>query len=286
MDFAEFLKSQGASADDIKALTEGSFSSIARRAYEKLQADATAASAEAEKQAKIAKDYEGRVNSWFDEHDKEFKTVEQKLVAESARAAKAEAALRVAHERGMIDVAKDLGYNFEEPPKAPPKKDEPLNVDTSKFLTVDRIKPLLEDAGNGFAVLQDMVLEHMQLFPNQVLHVKELRDKAVAAGKTVHQYWLETFKVEDARKAREAAAQTAHDDKIRKEERERVQTEFASKYGSPETRPLVESKSPFTPRPAANREKQPWETGYTGEDGSNDRVRRATQTFLKSQTVQ
>jgi hypothetical protein len=280
MTYAEYLQSLGASADDIKLMD----TAISRRAFDKLQADATAATAEAEKQRVINKAYEGKVNEWFDKHDAEFKTVESQLVAAKANEARAVAALKTAHERGMIDVAKDLGYNFDAPP-APVKKDEPVAIDTSKFVTADRILEMSERAGDGLAVLQDIVMEHAQLFPDRPLRVRDLRKSAVAANKSVEQFWLDTYKVDDARTAREKKLRDEHDAKLIAQGREAAVAEFASKYGNPDTRPLQPSTNFLTPRPAANREKAPWDTGLDGEGGSNDRVRRATQNALKAQTT-
>jgi hypothetical protein len=63
-----------------------------------------------------------------------------------------------------------------------------------------------------------------------------------------------------------------------KEERERL----ATTYGNPDLRPLAPSTSPFTKRPEAGREAQPWEVG----DRSNERVQRATKTILDMQSGQ
>jgi hypothetical protein len=287
MTFAEYLQSLGASSDDVKALTEGSFAGTAKRAFDKLQADAASAAAEAKKQRDINVAYEAKVNEWFDKHDAEFKTVEQQVIAAKAKEAAAVAALRTAHERGMIDVAKDLGYNFDAPPNnTPPNNNAPL--DSSKFVTADlfanKISEFSERAGDGLAVLQDIVLEHMQLFPNQPLKVRELRSAAVKANKSVEQYWLETFKVDEARAAMAKRASDAHEAELRKKITEEVTSEFASKYGNPDVRPLQPSTNFLTPRKETNRDKAPWETGLEGEGGSNDRVRRATQNALKAQS--
>jgi hypothetical protein len=276
--YAEYLKSQGASEEEIKILD----TAIARRAYERMEEAVVRLDSEAKAAKAGANKYHEEVDTWFKKHDEEFKSVESKMVAESARAAKAEAALRVAHERGMLDVAKDLGYNFDAPP-VPDKSKEAQPIDTSKFVTTDNIASLTERAGDGLAVLQDIVLEHMQLFPTQPLKVRELRSAAVKANKSVEQYWLETFKVDEARAAQTKRIADAHEAELRKQITETVSAEFASKYGNPDLRPLHPSTNFLTPRPAANREKAPWETGLDGEGGSSDRVRRATANALKMQ---
>jgi hypothetical protein len=276
--YAEYLQSLGADPESIKLMD----TPIARKAFDTLQSQAASAAAEARAAKEGANKYHEEVDTWFKKHDEEFKSVESKMVAESARAAKAEAALRVAHERGMLDVAKDLGYNFDAPP-VPDKSKEAQPIDTSKFVTTDNIASLTERAGDGLAVLQDIVLEHMQLFPTQPLKVRELRSAAVKANKSVEQYWLETFKVDEARAAQTKRIADAHEAELRKQITETVSAEFASKYGNPDLRPLQPSTSFLTPRPAANREKAPWETGLDGEGGSNDRVRRATANALKTQ---
>jgi hypothetical protein len=279
--YAEYLKSQGASEADIAVLD----TPLARRAYERLEESIVRLDGEAKKAKEGAAAYEERVNKWYEDHDKEFKAVEGKLVAEAAARAKAEAALRTAHERGMLDVAKDLGYDFSNPATPPPNSNAPAPIDTSKFVTQETLLQVAEREGDAIAIASDIAAEHAYLFGSPLRSFRELRREAVSRKLPVQQVWEEKFKVADARAARIAADEKAKEETLRKKITEEVRSQFASEYGNPNTRPPEASRSPFASRPAANREKQPWDTGLEGESGSNDRVRRATQTFLKSQTT-
>lgn len=277
--YAEYLKSQGASAEEITVLD----TPLARRAYERMEASVMSNHEEAEKQKKIAADYQEKVNAWYEKNETEFKTVESQLVAAKAAEAKAVSALRTAHERGMLDVAKDLGYNFEEPPKAPPKTPEGTPaLDTSKYFTKDDILSIAEKESMAIAVASDIAAEHVYLFGKPLRNMRELRAEAVQRKLPLEQVWMEKYKVTEARTAQEAKEKTDAENKIRADERTKVETEFASKYGNPDVRPLEPSRSFLTPRPTINREKAPWETGLDGEGGSNDRVRRATQNAMKA----
>jgi hypothetical protein len=278
MTYAEYLQSLGASADDIKVMD----TAVGRKAFEKLQADAAAATAEVEKQKTINKAYEGRVNEWFDTHDKEFKTVESQLITANAKAAKAEAALRTAHERGMIDVAKDLGYEFDKPPVAPPNNNNGAPaLDTSKYFTKEEIFSIAEKESQAIAIASDIAAEHVYLFGKPLRNMRELRAESVSRKVPLEQVWQEKYGVVKAREDKTAAETKAHEDALRTKITEEVRAELVSKFANPETRPLAESHSFLTPRPSTGREKQPWDAGIDGESGSNDRVRRATANAIK-----
>jgi hypothetical protein len=280
MTYAEYLKSQGASEDEIKILD----TPVARRAYDRLEA----AVVEKDAAAKAAKEredaYYEQMNTWHDGQEKEFKTVEGQLIAARTREAAAVSALRTAHERGMVDVAKDLGFNLDAP-VIPVKKDEPVAIDTSKFVTTENVLALAEREAESIALMSDIAAEHVYLFGAPLRNARELRREALTRKVSLEQVWQEKYGVVAARTAKDAAEKKAAEDLIRKNERELVTAEFASRYGNPETRPLDVSRSPVAPRPTVNREKAPWETGLDGEGGSNDRVRRATQNALKAQTT-
>src|SRR5205085_522582 len=90
------------------------------------------------------------------------------------------------------------------------------------------------------------------------------------------------FTEEELKNTAPPTRQEAHDEAIRKAEREKVSQEYAAKYaGHPELRPLEESRSPFAPRPSTDTRsgKQPWEVG-TPEQLHDTRVRRGTELAL------
>ena len=278
MTYAEFLKSQGASEEEIKILD----TAVARRAYDKMQADATTAADEARKIRENAEAYEQRVTGWYENHEKEFKTMENKFVAAEAEKAKAVAALKTAHERGMIDVAKDLGYKFDEP-VAPPARTEVPALDATKYFTREEVLQLAEREGEAIATVSDIAAEHVYLFGAPLRNTRELRKEAMARKISLEALWMEKYKVPEARAKKESDAKAADEARIRADEREKATAEFSSKYGNPETRPLTESRSFLIPRKESGREgKQPWDLGVDGEGGSNDRVKRAWQNSMKT----
>lgn len=279
--YAEYLRSQGATDAEIAVLD----TPIARRAYERLEASVVENFEAAKKAREGAQAYEAKANEWYEANETKTKELEAKLVTEAGLRAKAEGALRVAHERGMIDVAKDLGYDFTQPPAAPPNPNAPPAIDTSKFVTQETLLAVAEREGDAIAIASDIAAEHAYLFGSPLRNFRELRKEAVSRKVPVMQVWEEKYKVADARTARVAADEKAKTDALTKKITAEVEAKFAEQYGNnPNLRTPEASRSPFAPRPAANRDKQPWETGIDGDNGSTDRVRRATQTFLKSQT--
>ncbi len=282
MTYAEFLKSQGASDEDIKVLD----TSLGRKAFDAQQAAIVAANTAASTTKATLDTYQVKVDAWYAENETKIREAESQLVAAKANEARAVAALRTAHERGMIDVAKDLGYDFSKPPEK--SADQPVNGGQPAkrdYFTREEILQIAEKEGDAIALAQDISAEHSVLFPGQRLNFRELRSAALAAKKPVEQFWMEKYNVAKAREDRAAAEQKTREDRLRETIRTEVSAEFASKYGNPDTRPLVPSHSPFAPRPQTGREKQPWEVGTAGEDGSNDRVRRATENLLKATTT-
>lgn len=272
MTYAEYLKSQGASDEDVKILD----TPVGRKTYEAM----LSAQADATKARQGAEAYEKKANEWFEKNEAEVKASANRAVVESARAAKAEAALKAAQKAGLIDVAKDLGYEFDAPPDK--KVETPAALDSSKYFTKDEILAIAEREGVSIATAQDIAAEHATLFPGQRLNFRALREEAVAKRIPLEQLWMDRYKIADARAAAQKAADDANVAKWKAEGAKEKEAELVSRFGNPDTRPLTPSTSPFTKRAEANRDKQPWETGLAGEDGSNDRVRRATQTFLKS----
>jgi hypothetical protein len=273
MTYAEYLKANGATDDEIKVLD----TVVSRRAFDKSQADAEEARQAAVKLEETMKNYEARVQSWYTENDSKLKQVQNQAIASAAEAARAKAALLEANRQGLIDVTKDLGYDPEPPKPAAAAPDD-------RYLTMDKF----QQAGDAFAAnlagLLDAANEHARLFPGQPFNAEQLRREAQAAGKTLLPYWEEKFKV---REAREQAAQKQRDAEIAKwkaEGAKEKETELVSRFGNPETRPMLPSKSPFAVRPddKLRSDNQPWNKSET--QLQNDRVSRAAQRLVERQT--
>jgi hypothetical protein len=277
--YAEYLKSNGATEEEIKILD----TPTARRAYERMEASVVANAEEAKKLRESSATYEAKVEDWYRSEQEKRTKVENEIISAKARADKAESVLRTAHERGMIDVAKDLGYEFDK--KVEPEKKVDA-VDTSKFVTQESLLSLAEKEADSIAWMNDIAAEHVYLFNAPLRNARELRAEATRRKVSIQQVWEEKYKVPEARTAKEAAATQANEDRIRKDERTKITAEFADKYGNPDVRPLVESRNFLVPRKESGRDggKQPWDAGTDLESGSNDRVRRATQNALKAMT--
>lgn len=278
--FEDYLRSQGASAEDVKALTEGSFSATARRAFDKLQAD-LAAEADARKAAEVgAAAYEERINAWYEAEAPKADAYRNEAITASAELAKAKAALREAEKKGLIKVAEQLGYKLDDAPVAPPAA-AAAALDPTKYFTRDEILQIAEREGEAIATAADIAYEHRVLFPDRPLNFKELRAKAVAARKPVQQLWEETFGVPAARQARADADKAAYEKKLRDEGASAERERLASQYGNPDARPLSPSASPFAfNRSKSHEGKQPWELDANALH--SDRVRRATEAVVKS----
>jgi hypothetical protein len=288
--FEDYLRSQGASAEDVKALTEGSFSATARRAFDKLQAD-LAAEVDARKAAEVgAAAYEERVNTWFETEGPKAEAYRNEAITAGAELAKAKAALALAEKKGLIKVAEQLGYKLDD---APPTRTDPSTVpsiDPNKYFTRDEILAIAQKEGEAIATAADIAYEHRVLFPDRPLNFKQLREKAVAAKKSVEQVWMEDFGVTAAREARAKADKDAYEKKLRDEGAAAERERLASEYGNPATRPLATSSNPFAfvHRSDKSREgKQPWDLGGGG-DGTrlqSERVQRVTENLIKSATT-
>jgi len=275
--YAEYLKSQGASEEEIKILD----TPLARRAYERMEEAVVRLDGEAKKAREGADKYHEEVDAWFKKHDEEFKTVEQQLIAAKSKAASFESALRTINDRGIIDVTKDLGLNLDAPAPAA-KKDEPVAIDTSKFVTTDAVLQLAEREAESIAMMSDIAAEHVYLFGAPLRNARELRKEATTRKVSLEQVWMEKYKVPEARTAKEAATAKAAEDTLRAKITEEVTAKLASQYGNPDLRPLEPSRSFLIPNKDRGRDKAPWELGTDGDSGSNDRVRRATANAMKA----
>lgn len=270
MTYAEYLKSQGASEEDIKLLDHP----LARKAYTESQ-DKLAA-AEAARTAAVT-DVQN-FQKWHDDiANPAYIKMQNELIAAKGNEARAAAALKAAQEQGLIEVAANAGY-VTEPPAA---NGAPAGFDPSKFVTQERLQEVAAIEGDAIALAQDIAYEHRILFPDKTINFRELRKEAMAARKPVEQFWQEKYGVIAARQARLDADKSAYETRLRKEGADAKALELASQYGNPETRPLAVSRSPLIPRTEGPRTgKQPWDTSV---DLSSDRVQRVTQSILSKQ---
>lgn len=290
-EYKNYLRTLGASEDDIKALTEGSFAAASIRAFDKQQADAAAEAARIKSEADAAiAAYKQNADQWYETVATPALTkAQQDATSATAEAARLRSLVAQSQDEGLKAVAKQMGINVDgsrnDPnPPTPPNPGNP-GFDPNKYVAKDDLASLMDRAGDGLAQLQDMVLEHTQLFPTQRLDVRKLRAEAVAAKKSAYEYWEQKYKVSEARDKQAADARAADEARIRKEERDKVTREFAEAAVNPNLIPGSTSINPMAPRPAAGREKQPWEGGLDGASGSGDRVARAAKIFAEKQAT-
>lgn len=277
MTYGEYLKSLGATEEDIKLLD----TAIGRKTFEAMQAaDARATAAESARTTERT-----TLEKWRDEQVIPLVSdMQKKVILAEANEAKARQAIKTLQDQGLIDVAKDLGYDTPPPANAPPANNGGANgFDPAKYFTKDDVVAIAAREGEAIAIAQDIMNEQRYLFPDKPVGptwFRDLRAKAQAANKSVEQYWMESNGVAAAREARTLADKTAYETRLRTEGATAERERLSSTYGNPDARPLVPSNSPFTKRPDQGREKQPWEV----EDRSNDRVQRATKAILDMQS--
>jgi hypothetical protein len=275
MTYAEYLRSLGATDEDIKTMDVP----LARKAYEAKQKEAADAVAAA---TKARADLDGYDKWYQDEAVPSYKAMETKQLKSDAEAARANALLKAAQERGMIDIALLEGHT-----PAPTPSPAPTDAfDPKKYglVTESTLLSVAEREGDAIAIAQDIAFEHSRLFPDRPLNFRDLRKEAVAAKKSVETLWMEKYGVAAARDARSKADKEAYEKKLREEGAAAERTRLADKYSNPETAPLSTSNNPFSPRPKGNERegKQPWEVS---SDLSTSRVQAATKKFMEKQAV-
>lgn len=266
--YSDFLRSQGATDEDVKLLD----TPLAQRAF-----DAQQAAADASVMA-----YKQKADDWYEKTIKpNYEKMEQESIAAKAEVARATSLIQQSQDEGLKRVAAGMGFKTPDP-TAPPTASAP-SFDPAKYVSVDTLRTLQDNVGEGLAALEDMRWEHTQLFPDKQISVRELRREAVAAGKNIVDYWETKFGVPAARAARAAADKKVYEDRLIEQGRTQGIAEMANQYGNPNMVPASASTNVFAPRPKSNREKQPWESGLDGENGSPDRVTRATKSFVERQ---
>lgn len=264
--FADYLRSIGTSEEDVKLLD----TPAANAAYEKMSADADARLA-AEK--KKLDDYQVNVEKYYIDTNARAEQLRNDAIAARANEARARAAILEMQKQGLIDNAKQFGFDPEAAPAAPAAA-------APKYLTADEIMPALDAAGDGLAAVMDAAAEHARLFPDKPFNARELRRASVAAKKSFYDYWQETFKVADAREAAAKARQEAHDKAVADAARADERAKLASEYANPNTRPASPSSAPFIIKRASDgKPETPW--SRSENELSDLRVRKATENIIK-----
>lgn len=253
--YAEFLRAQGATDDDIKILD----TPLARKGYD------AQVKAVADAQAKITAS-ETAQRKWYDE---QVVPISAKLQKERDTAVMNEAAanarLKAAQDAGLIEIAANQDADAAARAAAAAKGD---TFDPGKYnlVTRDTLLEVAQQEGEAIAIAQDIAAEHSVLFPGQRLSFRDLRKDAVARKVSVEQVWREKYNVDAARTTKTAADTAAYEAKLRKEGDDAATARFAAERANPAMGVAVPSRTPFTGRnPAAATStdgakiRQPWD---------------------------
>jgi len=260
MTFAEFLKSQGASDEDLKLLD----TPVMRKAHERMEAQLAEAAAAKQKADELV----ARNREWATQVEEQNQSYLRERDSAKVEAAAAAAKIAKMQELGLIEIAEKM-----EPGST--KKEEPASAlpDLSKYVDRDTLLSVAEREGEAIAVVGDIAYEHALLFPGKAPNFRELRNEAKQRKLTVEQVWQEKYNVPAAREARAKAEKEAETARLHKE----WEADFVAKH--PQSNPLLQpptvSKTPFTNViPSTNGgEKQPWlKTDAEKEQGRMNKV--------------
>jgi hypothetical protein len=208
--------------------------------------------------------------------------------------------MEAARLREQVQIAKDYGYLTEEQAQKTERETAAAaaaaaqNYDPKRHPTFDDVRRFADAEGEAIALAQDMAAEYAALNEGRSLYeytaeiggrqmrgMRALRAEAKAAGSNdLEQYIARKFDYTAKRAALAAARQKAHDDAIRKEAEEKVNSEWAARVGgNPNMRLPVPSTQPFIPS-RSEAAKQPWESG-TPQQNRARRISEITSKVLK-----
>jgi hypothetical protein len=269
--YAEYLKSLGATDEDIKVLD----SPITRKAYEKMVADNEAAvNQERANSQQAMQGYREEMNNWYEQKVlPEWESYKTETATAKANEARARAIVSEASKsnEGLKQVAKNMGWDIEGD-RSPAQVQQQTNPNRD-YYTKDELVKAFGITEGSILKAQSIASEWGQFYPGQYLDWDKLNADAKAINKDIQVHFREKYKIPEMRAKMEQDKVTAREEAIRKEEREKVASEYASKYGNPMTRPPMPSDNPFAKinRPATD-SKQPWER----PTGEFDRVTEAS----------
>jgi len=247
--YAEYLKSQGATDDEIKILV----TPTTERAFAKMQEQA-----EASTKAALA-EYEGKVSKWYADEIKPLTERQQKeLVSAKAKAAAREAEIKSLQEAGLLEVAvaqdtrtaaATTAANGTTPEEFDPKK--------YKLITEDALPQFAAAQGKGMIRLAKILDEHRKLGLPE-FDPEQLYDEAAAKGKQFPDYWAEKFNVSAKRQELAEKAQKDHDARIAADAIAKYKAENGAMPGTGAPRP---SGFAFSRKSSDNAKLQPWLVG-------------------------
>lgn len=185
---------------------------------------------------KEVESFQAELSSWKGDAEKEYFDMQRKLREAEAERVRLEA---IAKEY-VPESELGKGAVVPEPKEKPQDLSEYMKAADAQEALMNAIK-----VQNRLLVLNS---RHQTLF-GKPLEDEDIIDRAIANKRTVDQEWEETYKVADKRAELAAAAQEAHDQKIREEERTKVFSELKLpeiRAGAP-TSPVLDSFKPKAP---------------------------------------
>lgn len=238
MTYEEYMKSMGATEEDLKTLTNP----VLRKAYDAQQASLAAAI-----QAK--KDSDARVT----QYDEWYNTValpsteraNQERDVAVADAAAERSRLKALQDAGLVKVAGEGAAAA--PAAAAAAAPGAPGFDPNKYFTREEVTHIAMREGEAIAIAQEIAAEHAVLFPDKPLKMREIRARALAAKVSVEQQWINENGVVAAREARATSDKTAYEDRLRKEGAAAKEAELRATMDPNLTIPSV-SRTPFTGR--------------------------------------
>lgn len=190
--------------------------------------------------------------------------------------------IQTLEEQGLITASESEAARKKADEEAAAKKAAEFNPKDHKLVTSDdldsRVVQFAELEGDAIALAQDIAAEHQRLFGTHLPSFRELRREALAAKQPVEQYWQTKFKVQDKRAELDAKAKKDWEDKIRKEERDKVLSEQLN----PMTRTPSISRASFTRPPEGAG--QPW--AKSPEELAAQRVQKGFKALVDKGLVQ
>jgi hypothetical protein len=247
--YAELLKSQGATDDDIKVLA----TPLAERVYAKQQEAIVAAQAAADKAAKQAESYQ----KWYNEQALPYVSeVESKLKVSEATLTGERARLKALQEAGLIEVAAQDDAAKKAAEEAA-KRGE-VNFDPTKFVPREQFNELAIKAADSITLVADLAQEHTALGLPPVSW-RTLKAEAAAANQDVESYWKTKFNVDQKRSERAATEKAAYEKQIADAAVAKWKQEHPASAVNPALGFGALSSNPFTGKvPSASDAQIPW----------------------------
>jgi hypothetical protein len=189
------------------------------------QEDYSRLAAQVKQKEREVADFQASLSEWKGNAESEFLAMQRAKATAEAEIARLKT-LAAAYEVPEDELRKGT------PTVEDPNKNAQPAQDMSEFMKTKDAQQAMIDALKVQNKLISIASKHQVLFGNP-LDDEALVDRAIQSGRTIDQEWEETYKVADKRAEITAAAQAAHDQRIREEERAKVLSELKL----PEARP-------------------------------------------------